>query len=156
MKSCKSHDFVSKYATHTAQTNLYLQTNNASFKIILCCSEILIYLHLIFFGNKTVNQGSGANLKKRDFCKNLLHIFCLYQLFCRENAENDYFDLHLACAAPKRSSRYTTNRYQLMLGCMVFYIKCWYSWYSSFLFKFNQIRVFMSTRGDLVGRASTS
>ena len=48
MKSCKSHDFVSKYATHTAQTNLYRQTNNASFKILLCCSEIWIFPHLIY------------------------------------------------------------------------------------------------------------
>ena len=39
IKSCKSHDFVSKYATNIAQTNLYRQTNNASFKIII----IIIY-----------------------------------------------------------------------------------------------------------------
>ena len=93
---------------------LYRQTNNASFKIILCCFEILIYLHLIFigftpnnpkmtqsysvsqlffgknmffekkpqfFGNKTVGQRSGANLKKHVFCRNLLQISCFFSFF---------------------------------------------------------------------------
>ena len=32
-----------------------------------------------------------------------------FLLFCRKNAENDYFDQRLECAAPKRWSIYTTN-----------------------------------------------
>ena len=32
-------------------------------------------------GNKTVDQRSGANLKKHVFCKNLLHISCFLGFF---------------------------------------------------------------------------
>ena len=53
-----------------------------------------------FFGNKTVDQRFGANLKKRVFCKILLQISCFFQLFSTKKAENDYFDQHLECAAP--------------------------------------------------------
>ena len=34
--------------------------------------------------------------------------FLLFQVFCSKNAENDYFDQHLECAAPKRWSKNTT------------------------------------------------
>ena len=34
-----------------------------------------------FFGNKTVDQRSGANLKKPVFCKNLLQISCFFSFF---------------------------------------------------------------------------
>ena len=61
-----------------------------------------------FFGNKTVDQRSGANSKILFFAKNLLQISCFFQDFCSKNAENDYFDQHLDCAAPKRWSKYTS------------------------------------------------
>ena len=61
-----------------------------------------------FFGNKTVDQRFGANLKKRVFCKNLLKISCSSS-FLQKTAENDYFDQRLECAAPKRWSKYTTH-----------------------------------------------
>ena len=37
-----------------------------------------------FFGNKTVDQRSGANLKKRVFCKNLLQISCFFSFFAEK------------------------------------------------------------------------
>ena len=45
-----------------------------------------------FFGNKTVNHRSGANLKIRVFCKILLQISYFFKLFSTKNAENYYFD----------------------------------------------------------------
>ena len=45
-----------------------------------------------FFGNKTVDQRSGANFKKRVFGKILLQISCF---IAQKNAENDYFDQRL-------------------------------------------------------------
>ena len=44
-----------------------------------------------FFGNKKVDQHSGANFKKPVFCRNLLQISCFLKLFCSKNTENDYF-----------------------------------------------------------------
>ena len=76
--------------------------------MILCTTLVKIEKKAHFFGNKTVDQRSGANLKKSVFCKNLLQIFCFFLAFCRKNAENDYFDQRLECAAPKRWSKYTT------------------------------------------------
>ena len=70
-----------------------------------------------FFGNKTVDQRFGANLKKHVFCKLLLQISCFLKLFCSKNAENDYFDQRLECAAPKRWSKYTTNSLYLGIIC---------------------------------------
>ena len=35
--------------------------------------------------------------------------FLLFKVFCNKNAENDYLDQRLACAAPKRWSKYTTQ-----------------------------------------------
>ena len=37
-----------------------------------------------FWGNKTVDQCSGANLKKRVFCKNLLQISCFFKAFLQQ------------------------------------------------------------------------
>ena len=67
-----------------------------------------------FFGNKTFDQRFGANLKKCIFCKNLLQISCFFWLFTVKNAENDYFDQPLECAAPKRWSKYTTPTVSLI------------------------------------------
>ena len=39
---------------------------------------------------------------------NLLQISCFFKLFTAKNIEFDYFDQRLACAAPKRWSKYTT------------------------------------------------
>ena len=68
----------------------------ARFPIVECiskrCSFLLWRLFFGFFGNKTVNQHFGANLKKRVFCKILLQISCFLKLFSTKNAENDYFD----------------------------------------------------------------
>ena len=61
-----------------------------------------------FWGNKTVDQHSGANLNKHVFCNFLLQISCFFLLFNTKNAENDYFDQRLECAAPKCWSKYTT------------------------------------------------
>ena len=41
-----------------------------------------------YFGIKTVDQRSGANLKKMCFWQNYAANFLL---FCTKNAENDYF-----------------------------------------------------------------
>ena len=65
-----------------------------------------------FFGSKTVDQRSGANAKKTVFCWNLLQIFCFFYVFCTKNAEDDSFDQRLACAAPKRWSKYRTIRHK--------------------------------------------
>ena len=54
--------------------------------------------------NTAPNQGV-VNSSIIIFCKILLQIF---QLFAIKNAENDYFDQGLECAAPKRWSKYTT------------------------------------------------
>ena len=82
MTSCKSYDFVSNTGQNIEKSS--------------------------FFGNKTVDQRFGANLKKHVFCKNLLQIYCFFKLFCTKNAENDYFDQRLECTAPKCWSKYTT------------------------------------------------
>ena len=37
-------------------------------------------------------------------------IFALVQRFSTKTCENDYFDQRLGCAAPKRWSKYTTER----------------------------------------------
>ena len=55
-----------------------------------------------------VNQHFGTNLTNV-FCKILLQIACFFKLFGVKNAENDYFDQCLECAAPKRWSKYTTH-----------------------------------------------
>ena len=51
------------------------------------------------------------------FCAN----FLLFLAFCHKNAVNDYFDQPLACAAPKRWSKYTTHLcteiVEMTLGC---------------------------------------
>ena len=36
--------------------------------------------------------------------------FYIFQLFSTKNAENEDFDQHLGCAAPKRWSKYTTDQ----------------------------------------------
>ena len=58
------------------------------------------------FLNKTVDQRSSANSKKRVFAKNLLQISSFFE---KKNAENDYIDQRLGCAAPKHWSKYTTE-----------------------------------------------
>ena len=45
-----------------------------------------------FFGNKTVDQRSGANLKKRVFAKLCGKFLAFFKIFSRKNTENDYFD----------------------------------------------------------------
>ena len=37
-----------------------------------------------------------------------MQISCFFQLFSTKNAENDFFNQRLECAAPKRWSKYTT------------------------------------------------
>ena len=64
-----------------------------------------------FFGNKTPGQRLGANSKKSIFCSILLQICYFLHFFsflAQKNGENDYFDQHLRCAAPKPWSKYTT------------------------------------------------
>ena len=56
----------------------------------------------------TVDQRFGANLKKRVFAKICCKFLAFLNLFCLKNAENDYFDQRLECAAPKLWSKYTT------------------------------------------------
>ena len=62
----------------------------------------------IFFGNKTVYQRLGATQKNVFFARICCKFLAFLELFCRKNSENDYFDQHLECAAPKRWSKYTT------------------------------------------------
>ena len=38
----------------------------------------------------------------------ILLLFCVLQLFSIKNAENEDFDQHLGCTAPKRWPKYTT------------------------------------------------
>ena len=45
---------------------------------------------------------------KNIFLQNFAANFFLFLLFSTKNAENDYFDQSLECAAPKRWSKYTT------------------------------------------------
>ena len=65
-----------------------------------------------FLGNKTVEQRLGANLKKNifliNFTPNLQLFFVFFQLYSTKNAENDYFNQHFECAAPKHWLKYTT------------------------------------------------
>ena len=59
---------------------------------------------------KTSDQRLGANSKNPfliNFTPNLL-LFAFFHFFRTKNAENDYFDQRLACAAPKGWSKYTT------------------------------------------------
>ena len=52
---------------------------------------------------------SPKNSRPTFWCK--LKKFCIkFLLFAIKNAENDYFSRRLECAAPKRWSKYTTNR----------------------------------------------
>ena len=57
----------------------------------------LIFQFVVYF-----IQRLGANFK--NFAAN----FVLFLAFCHKNAENDYFDKHLACAAPKPWLKYTS------------------------------------------------
>ena len=59
--------------------------------------------------NKTVDQHSGANFKNVFFAK-FSWKFLAFLAFCTKNAENDYFDQRLECAATKRWSKYTTSK----------------------------------------------
>ena len=43
------------------------------------------------------------------FGKILLQISCFLKLFCTKNAQNDYIDQRLECAAPKGWWKYTTK-----------------------------------------------
>ena len=57
---------------------------------------------------------SGANLKKQnnffaEFCTKFA-TFCVFSAFQHKNAENDYFDQCLGCAAPKCPAKYTTRK----------------------------------------------
>ena len=51
------------------------------------------------------NTASWCKVKKTCFCKKN----CVFKLFCKKNAENDYFDQRLTWAAPKCWSKYTTT-----------------------------------------------
>ena len=50
-------------------------------------------------GKKTVDQHFGANSKYCFFAKFCCKFLAFLKLFIIKNAENDYFDQHLACAA---------------------------------------------------------
>ena len=56
----------------------------------------------------TLDQRLGVNLKNPFFCSFLLQICYFFAFFLAKNAENDYFDQRLGCAAPKSWSKYTT------------------------------------------------
>ena len=81
-----------------------------------------------FLGNKTVDQPSGANLKKNCFfAKICCKFLAFFKVFCSKNIENDYFEQRLECAAPKRWSKYTTanwlsSNYLInMFNCLIEY-----------------------------------
>ena len=61
-----------------------------------------------FGGSKTVDQRSGANAKNCFLLKFAAN-FLLFYVFCIKNTENAYFDQRLACTAPKRWLKYTTQ-----------------------------------------------
>ena len=44
--------------------------------------------------------------------------FIAFLAFCRKNAENDYFNQCLECAAPKRWSKYTTTSFKQYSGLL--------------------------------------
>ena len=63
-------------------------------------------------GNKNFNRRFGANLKTLFFLLNFapkLLLFCIFWLSCTKNAENEVFNQHLVCKAPKRWSKYTIH-----------------------------------------------
>ena len=82
------------------------------------CAEIVILS--MFYAKKLKNKNSGKNkfdakfTKKKKFFKFaskcwLSVLFPTLKLFCIKNAENDFFDQCLGCAAPKHWLKYTTD-----------------------------------------------
>ena len=61
-----------------------------------------------FFGSKTADQRFG-DMQKNSVLLKFAAKLLLFKVFCSKNAENDYFDQRLECAAPKRWSKYTTD-----------------------------------------------
>ena len=45
---------------------------------------------------------------------------CIWKVFCSKNAENEYFDQGLECAAPKRWSKYTTMNVNVLIALHLF------------------------------------
>ena len=78
--------------------------------------KITNYLFILLFQIKLVSKTKHltivlVQIYKPVFCK-ILHqisLFCVFSAFKHRNAENDYFDQRLGCAAPKRWSKYTTH-----------------------------------------------
>ena len=53
-------------------------SQGASQLVIVLLLLLLLMYHISFFGNKTIEQRSGANLKNMFFTKNLLQIACFF------------------------------------------------------------------------------
>ena len=65
---------------------------NGHFQRFLCKKTKKVFLgkKVHFFGNKTVDQPSGANLKKNCFLLKFAANFLLFKVFCIKNAENGH------------------------------------------------------------------
>ena len=69
---------------------LVIATNYSPWKVVLSNSQLItgksrfLEKKAIFFGNKTVDQRFGANLKKCVFCKNLQQISCFFLAFLQK------------------------------------------------------------------------
>ena len=73
--------------------------------------------------HKKINQ---ANLKKKNFLQNFAANFLPFlKLFSTKNAENDYCNQRLECAAPKLWSKYTTHFIILSLVTAIFSRLSW-------------------------------
>ena len=79
-------------------------TQNQSDSQLFIGKNVFLEKKLIFWGIK--QSTSWYKLKKMCFLQNFAANFLI---FCTKNAENDYFDQHLECAAPKRWLKYTTS-----------------------------------------------
>ena len=69
------------------------------------------FIYWFFWGIKHSTSVWVQTKKSRflpNFAANFLPFFSFLELFNLKNAENDYFNQHLECAAPKRWSKYTT------------------------------------------------
>ena len=60
-----------------------------------------------FFGNKTLDQSSGANVFFEKICSK----FLAFLAFLQKNAENDHFDQHWSAQHPNagQNIQYTTH-----------------------------------------------
>ena len=67
-----------------------LQQISAKNRFELLVKNVFLEKKAHFFGNKTVDQCSGANLRKTVFCRNLLQISCFFRFFAAKTLVEIY------------------------------------------------------------------